>query len=168
MPEEPTREVLSSLKSDPKLLSFLERNPLSRLEFSDRLPAPNWNGSYDGISRELVVNAFRAPDTYRQDFTPRISTVSNAGRNLTEAMQRSLYHELGHRVLQAAGPEAQSQVTRLFRSGRAFPISTRAGRRPVEYFSESFAAYRFEDSFADKDPEGYDMVEKILRLVGRK
>jgi hypothetical protein len=37
----------------------------------------------------------------------------------------------------------------------------------VEYFSESFSAYRFEDSFADKDPEGYDMVEKILRLVAR-
>ena len=27
---------------------------------------------------------------------------------------------------------------------------------------------RFEDSPADKDPEGYDMVEAILRLVGKK
>jgi hypothetical protein len=40
--------------------------------------------------------------------------------------------------------------------------------RAAEYFSESFAAYRFEDSFADKDPEGYHMVESILRLVGKK
>ncbi len=40
--------------------------------------------------------------------------------------------------------------------------------RAVEYFSESFAAYRFEDSFADKDPEGYHMAEAILRLVGEK
>jgi hypothetical protein len=48
-----------------------------------------------------------------------------------------------------------------------FPISQRAKIRAVEYFSESFASYRFEDSFADKDPEGYHMVEAILRLVGK-
>ena len=91
-----------------------------------------------------------------------------AGRTLGEAMQRSLYHELGHHILDVAGPEARTQVTRLFRSGRACPISERARKRAVEYFSESFAAYRFEDSFADKDPEGYHVVEAILRLVGKK
>jgi hypothetical protein len=49
------------------------------------------------------------------------------------------------------------------------PISVRArDAGPREYFSESLAAYRFEDSFADKDPEGYHMVEEILRLAWRK
>ena len=76
--------------------------------------------------------------------------------------------ELGHHVLEIAGPDAQHQVERLLRSGRALPISLRARKRGVEYFSETLAAYRFEDSLADKDPEGYDMVEAILRLVGKK
>jgi hypothetical protein len=49
------------------------------------------------------------------------------------------------------------------------PASIRARRDGVEYFSESFSAYRFEDSFADRDhPEGYHMVEAILRMVGKK
>jgi len=38
----------------------------------------------------------------------------------------------------------------------------------MEFFSESFSAYRFEDWFADRDPEGYPMVEAILGLVGKK
>lgn len=33
------------------------------------------------------------------------------------------------------------------------------------YTNETFAAYRFEEGFADKDPEGYHMVEAILRMV---
>ena len=116
-----------------------------------------------------MVNPFRPPDSYGKEFHPPVlKSVSEAGRTLSEAMQRTLYHELGHHVLDAAGPEARTQVTRLFRSGRAFPISERAGKRAVEYFSESFAAYRFEDCFADKDPEGYHMVEAVLRLVGKE
>jgi hypothetical protein len=41
-------------------------------------------------------------------------------------------------------------------------VSERAKWNALEYFAETFSAYRFEGSLADKDPEGYDMVEKIL------
>jgi hypothetical protein len=80
-------------------------------------------------------------------------------------MQRSLYHEIGHSVLDAAGAELDRQVRRFFRSGQAIPVSVRAAEDPLEYFCETFAAYRFEDGLADKDPSGYDMVEVVLRLV---
>jgi len=80
-------------------------------------------------------------------------------------MQRSLYHEIGHLVLDAAGAELDRQVRRLFRSGQVSPVSLRAAEEPIEYFCETFAAYRFEDGLADKDPNGYDMVEAILRRV---
>ena len=167
LPEQPTRGVLQALRDDPKLLSFLERRQLGRLEFSGRLPAPNWNGEYDRSNCDVVVNAFRPHTTYGKDFvSPELASVSEAGRNLVEAMQRSLYHEIGHHVLEVAGPEAEHQVALLLRSGRVFPVSGRATRRGAEYFSETFSAYRFEDSLADKDPEGYHMVEAILRLVG--
>lgn len=43
LPEQPTREVLQALCNDPKLLYFLKRRKLGRLEFSGRLPALNWN-----------------------------------------------------------------------------------------------------------------------------
>jgi len=61
LPEQPTRDVLQALRDAPKLLSFLERRELGRLEFSDSLPKPNWYGSYDPPMRNLVVNAFRPP-----------------------------------------------------------------------------------------------------------
>jgi hypothetical protein len=170
LPEQPTREVLQALRSDPKLLRFLERHELGRLEFSGRLPDARWHGSYHPSSGDLVVNAFRGPETYGKELgPPKLISVSAAGRNLTEAMQRSLYHELGHAIIEVAGPEALHQVQSLRRSGRTMPISVRArDAGPREYFSESLAAYRFEDSFADKDPEGYHMVEEMLRLAWRK
>ncbi len=169
LPEQPTREVLQPLRGDPKLLAFLARRTLGRLEFSGRLPRPDWFGLYHPTSRDLRVNSFRSPETYGKEFyPPELQSVSSAGRNLVEAMQRSLYHELGHSLFDAAGPEAQHQVTRLLWSGRAMPISIRARRDAAEYFCETFAAYRFEDGLADTDPEGYDMVEAILRMVGKK
>lgn len=166
--EQPTREVLHALHNDPKLLTLLERRELGKLEFSTRLPAPSWNGAYDRLTSDVTINAFRAPDTYGQEFfPPDVASVSAAGRNLVEAMQRSLYHEIGHHILEICGPAAERQVAQLLRSGKAFPVSRRAGKRGVEYFAETFCAYRFEDALADKDPEGYHMVEAILRLAGK-
>jgi len=169
MPERPASDVLHALRSDPKLLGLLEKHPLGRLEFSGQLPHPSWMGSFDRHSRDLVVNAFRTPESYgRELYSPELSSVSAAGRNLVEAMQRSLYHELGHSILDVAGPEVERQVGKLLWSGRATPVSIRARKEPIEYFCETFAAYRFEDGPADKDPEGYDMIEAILSGVWSK
>ena len=38
LPEQPTRAVLQALHSDSKLLEFLKKHALGRLEFSGRLP----------------------------------------------------------------------------------------------------------------------------------
>jgi hypothetical protein len=169
LPEQLTREVLQALCDDTPLLAFLERHPLGTLEFSDRLPVSNWRGSFHPQTRDVVVNSFRGTETYGKEFYPaELWTISEAGRDLVEALQRTLYHELGHSVLDVAGPEIEHQITRLLRSRRAAPISILATGDPIEYFCETFAAYRFEDSLADKDPEGYDMVEAVLRTVGRR
>jgi hypothetical protein len=169
LPEEPTREVLSALKGDVRLLDFLRAHPLGDLEFSGRLPFANWLGLFDPLERNMIINSTRPPETYGQDFVPaELWSVSAAGCCLVEAMQRSLYHELGHAVLDIAGPEVERQLVILRRAGRGVPVSIRAKRDPKEYFCEAFAAYRFEDSLADQDPEGYDVVEAILRMVSRK
>ena len=149
LPEQPTREMLQALRDDPKLLGFLERHKLGRLEFSGRLPRPHWFGLFDPQASDLIVNAFRSPETYGQEFYPsELKSVSSAGGTLIEAMQRSLYHELGHSILDASGPETYQQVKRLLRSGRALPVSLRAGQDAAEYFCETFAAYRFDDGHA--------------------
>ena len=167
--EQPTREVLQALRDDPKLLRFLERHKLGRLELSDHLPHSSWMGSFDRRSRDLVVNAFRAFESYGKEFDPpRLRSVSAVGGNLVEAMQRSLYHEIGHSILDVTGPETARQVGKLLWGGRAMPVSILAKKDPEEYFCETFAAYRFEDGLADKDPQGYDMVEAILRMVWKK
>ena len=169
LPEQPTKDVLQALRGDIRLLGFLKRHKLGRVEFSGRVPGSNWLGFYDPQSRDLIVNAFRSSATYGQEFLPpELYSVSSAGSNLVEAMQRSLYHELGHSIFDAAGPDTDRQVRRLLRGGRAMPVSLRAREQAAEYFCESFAAYRFEDGLADKDPEDYDMVEAILRMVFRK
>jgi hypothetical protein len=169
LPRQPTKDVLKALRSDPKLLGFLERHALGRLEFSGRVPHSSWMGAFDRHSRDLVVNAFRAPESYGKEFYPSgLPSVSAAGRNLVEAMQRTLYHEIGHSILDVTGPESARQVGKLLWGGRAMPVSILAKKDPEEYFCETFAAYRFEDGLADKDPQGYDMVEAILRMVWKK
>jgi hypothetical protein len=172
LPEQPSREVLRALRVDPNLVAFLGQNELGKLELSGRLPKPEWNGAYDPPTADITINAYRAPASYGHEFVPgELKTVSEAGRNLVEAMQRSLYHEIGHHVLEVAEavrPGTIDEVRKLLRSGRAIPVSERARQRAMEYFVETFSAYRFEDTLVHKDPEGYDMVEVILRRAYRK
>ena len=160
------------MRDDPKLVAILERNELGKLELSGRLPKPEWNGSYDPPTADITINAYRPQSSYGHEFIPgELKTISAAGSSLVEAMQRSLYHEIGHHVLEVAEAGKAGtivEVGKLLRSGRAMPLSTRAGRRAIEYFAETFSAYRFEDMLVYKDPEGYDMVEAILRMVRKK
>lgn len=80
----------------------------------------------------------------------------------------ALKPEIGHSILDVTGPETARQVGKLLWGGRAMPVSILAKKDPEEYFCETLAAYRFEDGLADKDPQGYDMVEAILRMVCKK
>jgi hypothetical protein len=166
LPERTTRGVLRALRDDPELLSFLGRHGLGRLEFSSQVPKPNWLGFYDANSRDLVVNSARSPETYGKEFhPPELASVSAAGSNLVEAMQRSLYHEIGHHILENLPAQILDRIATQSRSRRAAPVSIRARGNPLDYFSETFSAYRFEDSLADRDPTGYDIVEAILRVA---
>jgi len=69
-------------------------------------------------------------------------------------MQRSLYHEIGHHILESLPAQVPDQIAAQGRSRQAVPVSKRARANPLEYFCETYAAYRFEDSLADKDPTG--------------
>jgi len=154
------------LIDDHYLLAFLERHPLGRMEISGSLPDPKWHGLYHPVTRTLVVNGFRLPASYGQEFgSPDLTSVSAAGPNQIEATARSLYHELGHHLLDILGPAAIHEVQTLRRAGRTCPVSQRARAGPLEYFAETYAAYRFEATLADRDPDGYHMIEALLRVA---
>ena len=162
-----TARVLSVLGS-PNLLKFLEAHPLSRVEFSGRFSEPDLNAEYDPRARAIVVNSDRPRDTYGQTLQagPAV-TVSSLGRDLTDAMSRSLFHELGHHVEHCAGPFVIDAVVAAGRQKLLYPFSRRARLNPLEYFAESFAAYQFEnDALYHKDPVGYTVIEGILRRAG--
>jgi hypothetical protein len=56
------------------------------MEFSGRLPWLHWLGSYDPVSRDLVINSFRLPETYGKEFyPPELESVSAAGKSLAMA-----------------------------------------------------------------------------------
>ena len=94
-------------------------------------------------------------------------TVSALGRDLTDAMSRSLVHEIGHHVEHSTGPFIIDAVRAAARQGALYPITLRARYSAFEYFSECFAAYQFEnDALYHKDPVGYTVIEDILRRVG--
>ena len=63
LPEQPTREVLVALIGDPRLVAFVARNELGKLEFSGRLPNPEWNGEYDPATADITINAHRPPSS---------------------------------------------------------------------------------------------------------
>jgi hypothetical protein len=168
LPEEETREIVGVLRDDPGLVSFLARHPLGLLEFSGGLPDEGWRASYVPLTADLAIETFRPPSSFGYELLPEeLPTVSAAARTYLGALQRSFYHELGHHVLATLGPHVEYEVRLLKGSGRVNPISDRARRNAIEYFAETFAAYRFEDSLADRDPEGYDIVEAVRRLAWR-
>jgi hypothetical protein len=114
LPGQPARDVLHALCGDPRLLLFLEKHPLGRLEFSGRVPRANWLGFYQPQSRDLVVNTVRSAETYGKDFyPPDLLSVSSAGSGPVEAMRRSLYHELGHHILESVPYPALDEIAAL-------------------------------------------------------
>jgi hypothetical protein len=162
-----TAKVLSVLGS-PNLLKFLEAHRLGRVEFSGRISEPDLNAEYDPRARAIIVNADRPRDTYGQTLQAGLAvTVSSLGRDLTDAMSRSLFHELGHHVEHCAGPFVIDTVVAAGRQRLLYPFTRRARLNPLEYFAESFAAYQFEnDALYHKDPVGYTVIERILCRAG--
>jgi hypothetical protein len=162
-----TAKVLSVLVS-PKLLKFLEAHPLGRLEFSGRVSEPEFNAEYDPNTRAIVVNTDRPRWTYGQTLRDEpAATVSSLGRDLTDAMSRSLFHELGHHIERSAGPLVFDALKAPGRQGVLYPLTQLARFSPFEYFSESLTAYQFEnDALYHRDPTGYTVIENILHRVG--
>ena len=162
-----TAKVLSPL-DNPKLLKFLETHPLGRVEFSGRVSEVEFIAEYDPLAKSIVVNTDRPRQSYGRTLpVEQAITISSLGQDLTEAMSRSLFHELGHHIEHSSGPFIIDAIRAAARRGALYPLTQLARFTAFEYFPESFAAYEFEnDALYYKDPLGYTVIEDILHRVG--
>lgn len=147
--------MLRVLRDDPELLSFLRRHPLGRLEFSGRVPNRNWLGFYDARPRDVVVNSIRSAESYGKEFRPPgLASVSAAGKSLAEAMQRSLYHEIGHHILESLPAQAPDQIAAQGRSRQAFPNIDSGAREPTGVFLRNLCGLPFRGLARTKTQRG--------------
>lgn len=155
-----------------KLTSFLKEHPLGEVGFVDQiarasLPGGLVAGRYKDGNILVVAN-----QPHGVPWRPGItSTVSLGMRTQQQARQTVLLHEFAHHLHEVLGRENSSPIIRIIQAAHRVtgsPISERAlkGGR-LEYFAESFSAWfmRKED-LRVYDPDGYEMIHKVLKLGG--
>jgi SPP1 gp7 family putative phage head morphogenesis protein len=161
-------EVLRGINT-AGLIEWMKANPLTELNlgtYSKR----NSNGQFTiwpatGKTR-VDVRSTRKPETYGSTLEPgKTWSISACGPDKLDAMKRTLVHELGHH-LWYADPNKVAPIARAaFAKGK--PITEYAKSNAKEYFSETFAAYAFHrGTLRQFDPEGYDMIEEVKKVLG--
>jgi hypothetical protein len=150
---------------------WLEANPLSRLELTQQVftdagnPA---NGMYSFVFQTMHVATTRDVSEIRKVFDwQRVYSVSSTAQTPTEAIQRTLIHELGHHIHNLL----QLRFLDVFK--RTLAVNYLAGGtlyaqyNKQEYFAESFALYVFfQSELLQRDPVGHAMIEAALTRLG--
>lgn len=167
--EERARRILGALR--PEDLRILRKRPLADLRLLALVEAEGGtllNGQYFLQRADLETAAIRGAQTYGQKFRPGVTwSVSAAAQNEDRAVERTLIHEFGHHVHVSLGRVSDDVVREAYtRASRAgLFITAYAGQSHYEYFAESFAAYRYYPASLKRyDPNGFEMVEAVLRL----
>lgn len=154
------------------LSEFLGRYQLHQIEFMPTVVVDgrSVNGIYypeDARVEVAITRDTRGWGLSRDD--QDFYTLSQGGRSLLEAIQRTLIHEVGHHVhevLRRQHPQLFLQTCLYPRSDGITPYA-RANAR--EYFAESFAAWVFARAeLLIYDKIGYGMIETDLKALALK
>jgi hypothetical protein len=166
-------------KQRAQVARALKKVPLQKLVVVSKLsdvPGSNaavwWNRfGPDNDEMHIVLSGqasfsgmpFQISDAGRLEFS-----IGHASRTAAESLQRVFSHEMGHHLHLGVGKwnkQVRDLVHESFGS-RKSTITRYAGTSEEEYFAESFAAYVHERAALRKqDPEGYEMVERVLDLL---
>ncbi len=161
---------LTQVFIDIGVAHWLEEHPFSRLELTHAVMyrGQNVNGLYDFLQRTLKIATTRDSSEYGQTFEwQRAYSVSSTGKTPTETVQMTLVHELGHHIHNILGQTHRAYFNETLAMVFLQGGTTYAQKDHLEYFAESFALYVFYPTeLLVKDPNGYGMIEKTLRLVG--
>ncbi len=159
--------------SDPETQGYLAKEPLGSLKFRPQtsLGGTNTNGWYDPPTKQLEVT-MNLSGQFGRPLVPgqRWGTWESAHTERA-ARQVVLRHEIGHHIHTKGGrgtpidQVVQSAYARAQASGTH--ITRYAKQNRAEYFAESYAAYyAHRPVLQQHDPNGFAMVEDVLRLRG--
>ena len=156
-------------EGDPRVLRFLERKPLRSITIKPNVYT-GANGYYGMVFQDIGIEASRKAGTYGERLQAGVSySMSYCGPTKLEAMKRTMYHETGHHIHLAGGPEIGQIVAKAFTTSELTlksPITTYAGHNNMEYFAECFTAHKYHGAaLKAHDPVGYKMVEDVLALI---
>lgn len=182
VPKDAVDEFLGSV-TDAGLVKYLEEVPLNVLRIPNQARSRRKavNGWYlQGPFRELEVSYSRGPGNWGADLSKgRVHSVSTAGASEAIARLRTFTHELAHHIHKAtwkggAPPtDAEREIDGIIRDAYAKAtkkdsfLTAYASTISSEYWAECFAAYWHERKLLkERDPDGFVMVEKVLKLRG--
>lgn len=168
--------VVASI-DDQGTLEFLERHPFRRIAVQREVYSgrESVNGDYriSTDAHDLRVALARNKLSYGYDFTPGAApSISESEKTAAKAAKATMRHEIGHHIhlVGGEGSEVDNVVTGAFARATASNkfITQYASTDPMEYFSESYAAYHGHrrEALRAHDPNGFAMVESVLRLRG--
>jgi len=171
LPPEQLTRLTDLLVPDAGHAAFLKETPLTSLQFHPTLPEA-W-GLYHARTQVLEVATDRTWNFAKVPLQPGVTrTISEAASGKAESLDSTLIHEFGHHIHAGAWGSTKTTaidkaITAAFQGGEINPISTYARTNHLEYFAETYAAYRrFPDALAEHDPVGYTLVERVLKIRG--
>jgi hypothetical protein len=164
-------EIVSVLQTLPKeAQQFIAHTPLVKIFMTKGKTESGTSGSYNKTTRSIALNAVRAGKSYGRKFKPGAAfSVSKCAKSQAGASKRTLVHEVGHHIHRTGGAKVDGIISKAWAKGRDSAITRYARVSKGEYFSESFAAYKYHrGALKAHDPAGYRMVRKVLREIGGK
>lgn len=159
---------------------FLASEPIARLNFRARLADRDgeYNGHYNPRTREIAVSLNRPKGSgHGVPFRwGAVESVSVTGATRDAALQRTFVHELGHHLhyvydARRGAGTAEALISPAFQAARRRDrlVSDRASINWKEYFCETHSAYVYaRRELQKRDPDGYNLVEKIRAELGVK
>lgn len=175
-PKEVAEDLLDSI-DEAETLKWLEEHPLDEIVFTKTMK-PGVNGQYsvwkkpDGTLPNRLQIRTGDPLTFGKEWKPGESfTVNEAAPTKAAAMRQVLRHELGHHihVYNFRGDGVDVIVGNAYQRARLKNvfITKYAKTHKDEYFAECYAAYYHRRSDLKAfDPNGYEMVEAVLKYRG--
>lgn len=168
-------ELLDAI-SDAETLKWFAANPLAELKFRERIPGARGMYVSPRFSptgrRWIEIAVDRDATSYNRPWEPgKTFSISSSMPNRNAAIKATMRHEFGHHVgmLGGRGSTVDKLIEAAYRRARVAGvfITDYAKSDRDEYFAESYAAYYLRRSDLKKhDPNGFKMVEDVLKLRG--
>lgn len=187
VPDKELHDLMQVIQPDAGHEAFLREHPLASIAIKDHLENNSHGLAYYWHNRLDLADSVNFKPS---ELVPGGSFLVNAGAKTVEEYKQQVFvHEFGHYIhLGGTGADRLGQnplphtrtplqneiddvVKTAFKDNGTktskWAISRYAQQDHLEYFAESYTAYRYyPDTLLSYDPVGHAMVEKVLKLRG--